>query len=164
MYVHMEVKHFLPTRFTGIKKLKEGKWDPATGQVSSHAGHPIGDLFKALAVDDAFAYVAMYSNLDDRAKCKFYLARLRIDKTPGSTNWPVAPFTKAGKFVMVYDNGQRDVPIEATVSFWVIPWRLVGAALVVSIFVLIGLLSSFGKISKFTKRLRKGEQKIEKTN
>jgi hypothetical protein len=66
--------------------------------------------------------------------------------------------------VMVYDNGQRDVPIEATVSFWVIPWRLVGVAFVVSIFVLIGLLSSFGKISKFTKRLRKGEQKIEKTN
>jgi hypothetical protein len=31
--------------------------------------------------------------------------------------------------VMVYDNGQRDVPIEATVSFWVIPWRLVGAAI-----------------------------------
>jgi len=24
----------------------------------------------------------------------------------------------------VYDDGQRDVPMEATVSFWVIPWRL----------------------------------------
>jgi hypothetical protein len=28
--------------------------------------------------------------------------------------------------VMVYDNGQRDIPMEATVSFWVIPWRLIG--------------------------------------
>jgi hypothetical protein len=27
---------------------------------------------------------------------------------------------------MVYDNGQRDIPMEATVSFWVIPWRLIG--------------------------------------
>jgi hypothetical protein len=41
--------------------------------------------------------------------------------------------------VMVYDNGQRDVPIEATLSFWVIPWRLIGAifALVILIAALI---------------------------
>jgi hypothetical protein len=31
--------------------------------------------------------------------------------------------------VMVYDNGQWDVPMEATVSFWVVPWRLVGTLL-----------------------------------
>jgi hypothetical protein len=66
--------------------------------------------------------------------------------------------------VMVYDNGQRDVPIDATVSFWVIPWRVVGGLLVVGIFVLIGLLSSYSKISKFMKRLRKGEKKTEKDN
>jgi hypothetical protein len=29
--------------------------------------------------------------------------------------------------VMIYDNGQRDVPMEAYVSFWVVPWRIVGA-------------------------------------
>jgi len=32
--------------------------------------------------------------------------------------------------VMVYDNGQRDVPIEATVSFWIIPWRMIGITLI----------------------------------
>jgi hypothetical protein len=31
--------------------------------------------------------------------------------------------------VMAYDNGQRDVPMEASVSFWVVPWRLIGAVL-----------------------------------
>lgn len=66
--------------------------------------------------------------------------------------------------VMIYDNGQRDVPVEATVSFWVIPWRLVGAFLIVSIFVLIGLIASFKRTSRFTKRLRKRRPKIEKTN
>jgi hypothetical protein len=41
--------------------------------------------------------------------------------------------------VMVYDNGQRDVPMEATVSFWVIPWRLIGGliALIALLAVLI---------------------------
>jgi hypothetical protein len=65
---------------------------------------------------------------------------------------------------MVYDNGQRDVPIEATVSFWVIPWRLVGGLLIVSIFALIGLIASFKRTSRFTERLRKRRPKIEKTS
>jgi hypothetical protein len=38
------------------------------------------------------------------------------------------------KLVMVYDNGQRDVPLEGTVSFWVIPWRLLlGAVLLLAL-------------------------------
>jgi len=33
--------------------------------------------------------------------------------------------------VMAYDNGQRDVPLEASVSFWVIPWRLIAVTIAV---------------------------------
>lgn len=33
--------------------------------------------------------------------------------------------------VAVYDDGQRDIPIEAVVSFWVIPWRILGVILLV---------------------------------
>lgn len=43
--------------------------------------------------------------------------------------------------VMVYDNGQRDVPMEATVSFWVMPWRVVGA--VVALIALIAALITY---------------------
>jgi hypothetical protein len=56
--------------------------------------------------------------------------------------------------VMVYDNGQRDVPMEATLSFWVIPWRVIGILLVVSVFVLVGFWSSFGKIKKLVHKIR----------
>jgi hypothetical protein len=56
--------------------------------------------------------------------------------------------------VMVYDNGQRDVPMEATVQFWLIPWRVIGVLLLVSIFVLLGLWSSFGKIKRFIRKIR----------
>ena len=38
--------------------------------------------------------------------------------------------------VIAYDNGQRDVPIEASVDFWIIPWRFLGVGLL--------LLSFFG--------------------
>jgi hypothetical protein len=29
------------------------------------------------------------------------------------------------KMLLVYDDGQRDVPLEATVSFWIVPWRVI---------------------------------------
>jgi len=50
--------------------------------------------------------------------------------------------------LMVYDNGERDVPIESFVSFWVIPWRILLVALVVGIFVLLGLRSVLAPIFK----------------
>lgn len=41
--------------------------------------------------------------------------------------------------VAVYDDGQRDVPVEATVSFWVIPWRLLGGLLLIILLVGFGI-------------------------
>jgi hypothetical protein len=55
--------------------------------------------------------------------------------------------------VMVYDNGSRDVPMEATVSFWVIPWRVIGILLVVAIFVAVGLWSTFGKSKRLIQKI-----------
>lgn len=43
------------------------------------------------------------------------------------------------KLVMVYDDGTKDVPIEATTSFWIVPWRGLIVSLVVAILVGIGL-------------------------
>jgi hypothetical protein len=33
------------------------------------------------------------------------------------------------KLLLYYDDGERDVPIESEISFWVIPWRLIFGAL-----------------------------------
>ncbi|HSH18367.1 MAG TPA: hypothetical protein VK978_03210 [Candidatus Saccharimonadales bacterium] len=41
--------------------------------------------------------------------------------------------------VAVYDDGQRDVPVEAVVSFWVIPWRIIGVILLIILLVGGGL-------------------------
>lgn len=74
---------------------------------------------------------------------------LRDDK--GNTVYETKfDFSKTDKFrfgrytanlLMVYDNGERDVPIEATVSFWVIPWKILGVGLIVLILALVGLRS-----------------------
>ena len=70
-------------------------------------------------------------------------------------NWADASKLRWGKYtaklLVIYDNGQRDVPIESEVTFWVIPWRLVGGGLLITIFVFIGLKST---IQNFLKKIR----------
>lgn len=55
------------------------------------------------------------------------------------------------KIVAIYDDGQRDVPIMAEVSFWVIPWRailLTGAIVVVLLIGIIVMIRSAGKAAR----------------
>ena len=78
-------------------------------------------------------------------------------------NWKDASKIRFGKYtaklLLTYDDGTRDVPIEGEVSFWVMPWRLIGAGVVVLFLAGIGLkntLQSFWrKIRAFFKKDRK---------
>jgi hypothetical protein len=54
-----------------------------------------------------------------------------------------------------YDNGQRDVPLEASVSFWVVPWRIIAFVVVVGGLALVGLLTSGRNIYKKFKKNHK---------
>src|SRR5581483_8941721 len=42
------------------------------------------------------------------------------------------------KLALIYNDGSRDVPITGTLSFWVVPWRLLLGLLVVIVFMTIG--------------------------
>lgn len=64
-------------------------------------------------------------------------------------------FSKMDKFrigkyeatvILVYDNGERDVPIQATVSFWVIPWKIIGGGLIILVLILLGLRSAIAPV------------------
>jgi hypothetical protein len=44
--------------------------------------------------------------------------------------------------VLTYDNGTRDVPLEASVSFWVVPWKLLPFILLGIVLIGIGLWTS----------------------
>lgn len=56
------------------------------------------------------------------------------------------------KLALIYNDGTRDVPINGTVSFWVIPWRVIGILLIVGVFVVIGFWSTFKKIGRFIEK------------
>jgi hypothetical protein len=72
-------------------------------------------------------------------------------------DWSKAENLRFGKYyaklVAVYNDGQRDVPVEALVSFWVIPWKyFVGLVIAVGIF-LVGIVAIFKKpINSIRKR------------
>lgn len=77
-----------------------------------------------------------------------------------TTHWD---FTKANKLrigrytahlLMIYDNGQRDIPVEASVSFWVVPWKLLLGALVIGYFAFLGFKDRV--TSLFRKLFRRG--------
>jgi len=55
------------------------------------------------------------------------------------------PKLRWGKYtaslLLVYDDGSRDIPIEGKLSFWVMPWRIIGGSLVIISLVLAGLYS-----------------------
>jgi hypothetical protein len=76
------------------------------------------------------------------------------DQPVKELKWDFArlPHLKFGHYtanlLAVYDNGSRDVPMEASVSFWVVPWRIIGFVIIVGGLALIGLWSSGRNIYK----------------
>jgi hypothetical protein len=70
-------------------------------------------------------------------------------------------FARANKFrfgkytahvLMIYDNGERDIPLEARVSFWVIPWKIMLGLGVVGLLALVGII---GIIKSLIRRITK---------
>jgi hypothetical protein len=57
----------------------------------------------------------------------------------------------------VYDNGSRDVPMEASVSFWVVPWRLILFAILIPL--VPALIVYFFMRWRFNKKLTKGKSR-----
>jgi len=59
------------------------------------------------------------------------------------------------QLALVYNDGTRDIPITGTLSFWVIPWRLVGAFIIIVGFMTVGFWSTFRRFGRFVKRQTK---------
>jgi hypothetical protein len=69
-------------------------------------------------------------------------------QTETQLKWDWSHFSKLrfGRYTAhltaVYDNGKEDVPLDATVSFWVIPWRILFGVVFVLALVGVGLWAS----------------------
>lgn len=115
-------------------------------QVNASAGNIIPGSTRLLPVEWTDGFPARESK-DGVSKLSWdlsKLSKLRIGKY-------------SAKAIVIYDDGTRDVPVEAVVSFWVIPWKLISGALIILILVFFGVLSVIKKGSKIVKRSPKKE-------
>ncbi|MDB5186123.1 MAG: exported protein of unknown function [Candidatus Saccharibacteria bacterium] len=74
-------------------------------------------LYKDKIVDDKPAYNSDGSSKRDLSWNFSEISKLRFGKY-------------TAKLLVVYNDGTRDVPIESEVSFWVVPWRIIGGFVV----------------------------------
>jgi hypothetical protein len=76
-----------------------------------------------------------------------------------SWNWRKLSDFRFGRYVakavLVYNDGQRDVPLITSITFWVIPWRILGVGIVVLAILIAGLFGWGKLIAKGTKKVRK---------
>lgn len=95
---------------------------------------------------------------------KFVSERNELGEEETKLEWDFsqADTFRIGKFtattLFVYDDGERDIPTESSVSFWVIPWRLIGIILLI---LLLDLFRSkiFTLIKKAIASLTSGTKK-----
>jgi hypothetical protein len=45
------------------------------------------------------------------------------------------------KILVIYDDGKQDVPLEANVNFWVLPWKIMLGILVLVLIIGLGIFS-----------------------
>jgi hypothetical protein len=84
-------------------------------------------------------------------------------QTDGSTkeeltwNWNKLGDIRIGKYsaklVAVYDDGHRDVPLEAELSFWVIPWKMLLIVLAALLLVAAGVWSLVRGVFKVSRKI-----------
>lgn len=80
-------------------------------------------------------------------------------KTSLAWDWGKAQHFRFGKYVAkmiaVYNDGQRDVPIEAEITFWVIPWKLLTVLLLVLIILVIGVVVIVRRFARLGRRAKR---------
>jgi hypothetical protein len=60
------------------------------------------------------------------------------------------------KLVAVYNDGHRDVPVEAVVGFWVIPWKLLLIVLAFVLLLGVGVWTIIRRSIKLMRRKKRG--------
>ena len=84
-------------------------------------------------------------------------------KTDLVWNWSKLNEVRFGRYyanlVAVYNDGHRDVPLESTISFWVIPWKFIIFAVVLLALLIFGFVAIVKKGVNISKRVKNSVKK-----
>lgn len=155
-----KVYEFLPTDFT-IKLKNSGNTivQPA-GNIFIQRGNTSPSPLAVLPVNNTGAYILPGVT---RTVSSSWNDGFPVYKTDAATSkkhlvWDWGQLQKlrfghfVAKTVVIYNDGTRDIPVEASVGFWVIPWRLLGGFMLVCIFLIVGLVTFVRKTARLTRK------------
>lgn len=112
--------------------------------------------------EDGFpAYRPVENEAGEIVKNKDGSTKYKLEWNPSfSTAFRLGKYTAS--LLMVYDDGKRDIPLESTLEFWVIPWKLILLILIILILLLTGLFMPIYSLSKrvFRKKSDKNLPKL----
>lgn len=158
---------FLPVKFTvrlrnsgvvhvapsGTIFIMRGKTQVATIPVNADKGNILPGSNRLFTASWTSGFPHYIDKIDN--------GKVVLDKTNQSEEtlkWDFSQASKlrighyTAKLLLVYDNGSRDVPVEGTLGFWVVPWRIIG--LFVIALLLIGrLIYKYLRLKKRIKQL-----------
>lgn len=120
--------------------IKRGNKTLATLDVNLYQGNVLPNSYRVFTADwrDGFP-----TYQDKQADGKPVLTK--AGKPDRSLQWDLTKLTKLrfGKYtaqaLVVYNDGTRDVPLEATTSFWIIPWTLMLIGLLIITLIVAGV-------------------------
>jgi hypothetical protein len=173
-----ESKHgfyeFLPAEFTtklhnvgnihavpyGDIFITQGKKQIATIPVNGERGNILPNSNRAFQAvwDDGFP---IYKQATENGKQKVDAKGQPVM----ALDWDLTKLSKLrfGRYtahlVSVYDDGKRDVALEAQVSFWVVPWRFLLALLVIMSLVGLGVYAALRGTWRGARRLGRGKRR-----
>jgi hypothetical protein len=114
----------------------------ASIELNKAGGYILPNSERTMSVDwkDGFPHYTSYTGSDGQTHKKL--------------SWDSGDFTKlrfgryVAKVVAVYNDNGRDVPIQAEITFWVIPWRVLLIILAILAICIVGLVTIIRKSSK----------------
>ncbi len=145
-----KVYEYLPSTFTmQIKNTGNTIVQPAGNiyiQRSIDSPNPLG----VLPVNSTGGYILPSSNRTLVSEWNSgFPVFVQQDNQPGKKDlrwdWSQLQNFRIGRYVaraiVIYNNGTSDVPVEAVVTFWVIPWKLLGISTLVVLLLIVGIVT-----------------------
>ena len=132
--------HLAPS---GTIVLQQGDVDLGTVQINESGNNTLPGITRTYKVEwnDAFIVREPVKKgsefVMDKNGNKTYHSVVRWDSL---TKMRIGKYT--AKAVVVYNNGRNDVPLEAFVSFWIIPWRLILIVTLILALLIFGIKSA----------------------
>jgi hypothetical protein len=143
--------HLIPTGNIFISK--DHKKDIAVLTVNENQGNvlPASNRVFSVAWTDGFPVYTLKRDNGQIVSDKKGTPIQQLDWNFSKTNK-----LRFGKYyahlTLIYDNGTKDVPIDAEVAFWVVPWKLLPVAVILVILIFVGLWSSLKPVFKLGKK------------